>query len=137
MNTLNALLAAVVFGLLCLPRPAPAADALEDCIDSVEVTSDCLGRRQREAMRRLEQARAEARALAERRDEELGNGTTLATLLAAERAFDDWLEANCAALVLLGRGHLQIEPEYLERACKIDLLGEHADALETLVSPRD
>jgi hypothetical protein len=121
-----------LIGALLGSPAALQADALQDCLDSVEVTSDCLGRRLLESTQRLEAARAEAKALAQRRDEEAGDGAALGAMQAGEDAFDAWVQSMCLAYRLLGGDRLPVEPDDLQWGCTIDLIEQHADALELL-----
>lgn len=124
------------FLLICALLAAPAsgrADALEDCLDSTEVIGDCLAHRQLESIRRHERVSEKVRLLAEQHDAPGSDSKAQAALLAAEQAFDAYVEAACKASGLLGRGSRPVTADDRERACKIDLLDARADALESLV----
>lgn len=125
---------ALLLSMLLLAIPAgTGADSLQDCLTSNEVIGDCLARRQLESMRRLDRASEEVMRLAEQRDAPNDNTRVQAAFLAAAKAFDNYLESACKARGLLDRGPPPVVADDLERACKIDLLEERADALESLV----
>jgi hypothetical protein len=119
----------VAVSMLSLPAGSPA-DPLQDCADQATDRADytaCLARRQRQAMRRLEEAREAAMAVAGSRGEE-----AVAALDAAEAAFDEFVEAGCVARTHLGGR--EVDAEDLGRDCAIRLIEEHADDLEAIVA---
>lgn len=124
-------------GLLLLAGvPLPAcADPLQDCLDSAQAPGDvpaCLARRMRDAEQRLHDGRERLQELARQRDALNDTGETLAAVLAAEEAFDAYLDASCLAVARLGIEERQAEVEDLERACRVRLVAERADDLESL-----
>lgn len=112
------------------------ADPLQDCLDAAEAPGDvqgCLARRQLEAERRLDKGRERLQELARQRDALNDTGETLAAVIAAEEAFDAYVDASCLAVARLGIGERQAEGADLERACRARLLAGRADDLESLV----
>lgn len=124
---------------LCVAAPSLRADPLQDCLDEAtapEEVQSCLGRRQRDAMRRLGAARATLKELARQQDAVNDRGETLAAVMAAEAAFDAYVASGCRASARLGIAERAAAMEDLERACRVRLIDARADELETLLEPR-
>lgn len=117
----------IALATLCLP-PAGHAGPLQDCADpdaDPADFSDCLARRQRNAMRRLEEAREGIAELARARGPD-----ALESHRRAETSFDLFVQAAC-----LDRVRMSSEEalgEDLRRDCVIRLLEWRADDLESL-----
>lgn len=122
MDRFARMLVAALAALVLVPVESPA-DPLQDCAEaaSPEEFSACLARRQRVAMRRLEEAR-EALLARVSADE------ARALLAEAEAAFDAYVEAGCRARSHLVTGHVPAED--LRRDCIIRLIEQRSDELE-------
>jgi hypothetical protein len=130
---------ALLLALTLAASPSLRADPLQDCLDEAtapEEVQPCLGRRQRDAMRRLEAARATLKDLARQQDALNDSGETLEAAMAAEAAFDAYVGAGCRASARLGIGERAAAVEDLERACRVRLIDARADELEALLEPR-